>query len=53
MDGEVETIWALLKGETGEGCKAARILSEEEEEIRLGTFVVFVGTPEGVEREDG
>lgn len=57
----METIWALLKGETGEGCKAAEalILSEEEEEVIIvlftmpgDTLVLFAGTVEGGEREE-
>ena len=47
MEGDVETIRALLKGETGNGCKAAEALllseeeeEEEEEEVTLGLFAI-------------
>ncbi len=62
MEGDVETIRALLKGETGKGCKTveALLLSEVGEEVTLvlfrmpgETLVLFAGTVEGGEREEG
>lgn len=62
MEGDVETIWALLKGETGEGCSTAEalLLSEGEEEVTLvlfrmpgETLVLFVGPVEAGERGEG
>lgn len=42
MEGDVETIRALLKGETGNGFKAAEdpLLSEGEEEVALVLFTI-------------
>lgn len=57
----METIRALLKGETGKECKTAEalLLSEGGEEVTfvlftmLGkTLVLFAGTVEGWEREE-
>lgn len=62
MEGDVETIRALLKGERGEGCKTAEalLLSVEEEEVTLALFtmlgetlVLFVGPVGGGERGEG
>lgn len=60
MEGDVETIRALVKGETGKGCITAEVLLSvgEEEETRvlfvLGeTLVLLVGTMDGGEREEG
>lgn len=62
MEGDVETIRALLKGETGKGCKTAEalLLSEGGEEVTLmlftmpsETLVLFAGTVEGGVREEG
>lgn len=61
MEGEVETIRALLKGETGIECKTAEalFLSEGEEETALVLFtigvdnpVLFAGNVEGEGREE-
>lgn len=60
MEGDVETIRALLKGETGEGCKTAgALLSVGKEEITLvllilgESLVLFVATVEVREGETG
>lgn len=62
MGGDVETIRALLKGETGKGCKTAEplLLSEGGEEGTLvlftmpgKTLVLFEGNVEGGEKEEG
>lgn len=57
MEGEVETIRALVKGETGKGCKTAEaLLLSDGGEVTLvlftmpgATLVLFVGTVEGGE----
>ena len=60
MEGDVETIRALLKGETGKGCRTpeALLLSEEEEKLTLVLFTILckifvfcAGTVEGWEGE--
>lgn len=60
MEGDVETIRALVKGETGKGCKTAEgLLSVGDDDVTLVLFVVgdtlvlFVGTVDSGEREEG
>lgn len=62
MEGDVETMRALLKGEMGKGCKTAEalLLSEGKEEVAVvlfimtgETLVLFVGLVEGGGKEEG
>lgn len=62
MEGDVETIWALLKGDIGMECKTVEALplSEGKEEVALvlfimtdETLVIFVDPVEDGEKEEG